>query len=141
MGRSEAEAHRLMLQARLLDRPTRRFLGDVGLAPGMTVLDVGSGVGDVAFAAADLVGPTGRVIGVDANPTIVETARARAQAEDRENVTFVAGDCRTILGYLQASPAGVNRATWEWQIGAFASAGIPTAMVAPLYRAFLAAGL
>src|SRR5215204_2686931 len=97
MGRSEAEAHRLMLQARLLDRPTRRFLGDVGLAPGMTVLDVGSGVGDVAFAAADLVGPTGRVIGVDANPTIVETARARAQAEDRENVTFVAGDCRTAV--------------------------------------------
>lgn len=95
MGRSEAEARRLMLQARLYDRITRRFLEDAGLAVGMTVLDVGSGAGDVAFAAADLVGPTGRVVGVDANPIVLETARARALEEQRDNVTFVAGDCRT----------------------------------------------
>jgi ubiquinone/menaquinone biosynthesis C-methylase UbiE len=61
----------------------------------MTVLDVGSGAGDVAFAAADLVGPDGQVIGVDVNPAIVETASARARAEQRENVRFVAGDCRS----------------------------------------------
>jgi SAM-dependent methyltransferase len=94
MGRSEAEARRLMLQARLYDRITRRFLEDAGLCKGMRVLDVGSGAGDVAFAAADLVGPTGRVVGVDANPVVLETARARAHEEQRENVTFVAGDCR-----------------------------------------------
>jgi SAM-dependent methyltransferase len=97
MGRSEAEARRLLLQARLYDRLTRRFLADVGLAPGMTVLDVGSGMGDVAFAAADLVGPTGRVVGVDVNPTILELAVARARAEQRDNVRFVAGDCRSAL--------------------------------------------
>ena len=96
MGRSEAEAQRLMLQAQLYDRITRRFLADAGLATGMTVLDVGSGTGDVAFAAADLVGPTGRVVGVDANPAILEMARTRAQEEGRDNVVFVAGDCRTV---------------------------------------------
>jgi len=95
MGRSEAESQRLMVQARLYDRITRRFLQDAGLTAGMTVLDVGSGAGDVAFAAADLVGPTGRVVGVDANPVVLETARARAREEQRSNVTFVAGDCRT----------------------------------------------
>ena len=95
MGRSEAEAQRLMLQARLYDRITRRFLADAGLATGMTVLDIGSGAGDVAFAAADLVGPTGRVVGVDANPAVLEMARTRAREEGRENVSFVAGDCRT----------------------------------------------
>jgi SAM-dependent methyltransferase len=95
MGRSDAEARRLMLQARLYDRITRRFLQDAGLAAGMTVLDVGSGTGDVAFLAADLVGPTGRVVGVDANPVVLETARARAREAQRHNVTFVAGDCRT----------------------------------------------
>jgi ubiquinone/menaquinone biosynthesis C-methylase UbiE len=94
LGRSEAEAQRLMLQSRIFDRFTRRFLADAGIAPGMTVLDVGSGAGDVAFAAADLVGPTGRVIGADLNPAILETARARAAAEGRDNVAFVVGDCR-----------------------------------------------
>jgi ubiquinone/menaquinone biosynthesis C-methylase UbiE len=189
MGRSEAEAQRLMVQSRLLDRITRSFLTDAGIAPGMTVLDVGSGAGDVAFATADLVGPHGRVIGVDLNPAILETARARAAAEGRDNVEFIAGDCRSaglpdgvdaaigrfvlfytsdivetlravaarvkpggvvafaefdfnsILGYLQTVPSGVNRTTWERYIGAFASAGIPMTMVAPLYRAFLEAGL
>lgn len=95
MGRSEAEARRLMLQARLYDRITRRFLADAGLAKGMTVLDIGSGAGDVAFAAADLVGPTGRVVGVDANPLVLEMARTRAGEEGRDNVVFVDGDCRS----------------------------------------------
>ncbi|HET7093793.1 MAG TPA: methyltransferase domain-containing protein, partial [Thermomicrobiales bacterium] len=94
LGRTEAEAQRLMLQSRLFDRLTRRFLADAGIAPGMTVLDIGSGAGDVAFAAADLVGPYGRVIGVDLNPAILEMARARAAAEGRHNVEFIAGDCR-----------------------------------------------
>jgi SAM-dependent methyltransferase len=97
MGRSEAEAQRLMLQARLYDRITRRFLADAGLTAGMTVLDVGSGMGDVAFAAADLVGPTGRVIGVDVNPPILELAAARARAQQRDNVHFVVGDCRSAV--------------------------------------------
>lgn len=94
MGRSEAESERLRLQAQLYDGLTRRFLEDAGLAPGMTVLDVGSGVGDVAFMAADLVGPTGRVVGVDSNPVVLETARERAHAQGRANVEFVTGDCR-----------------------------------------------
>src|SRR5438046_1077078 len=89
MGRSEHEARRLLLQARLYDSITRRFLEDAGLAAGMTVLDVGSGTGDVAFAAADLVGPTGRVVGVDVNPVVLETARTRAQEQGRDNVVFV----------------------------------------------------
>jgi SAM-dependent methyltransferase len=97
MGRSEAESRRLMLQAQLYDRITRRFLEDAGLASGMTVLDVGSGAGDVTFAAADLVGSRGRVVGVDVNPVVLEVARTRAHNAGRHNVTFVAGDCRTAL--------------------------------------------
>lgn len=51
LGRSDAEARRLMLQSRLFHRISRRFLADAGIAPGMTVLNVGSRAGDVAFAA------------------------------------------------------------------------------------------
>jgi SAM-dependent methyltransferase len=43
----------------------------------MRVLDVGCGTGDVALLAAKLVGPKGRVIGVDRSGEVLETARAR----------------------------------------------------------------
>ena len=52
----------------------------------MKVLDIGSGAGDVAFAAAELVGSDGEVVGVDMNAEILETARARAQDAGLANV-------------------------------------------------------
>ena len=65
LGHSERELERLRLQAQLIDPITRQFLIEAGIAPGMRVLDVGCGAGDVALLAADLVGPTGQVVGVD----------------------------------------------------------------------------
>jgi ubiquinone/menaquinone biosynthesis C-methylase UbiE len=62
----------------------------------MKVLDLGSGAGDVAFIAAELVGPTGRVVGIDANPVVVAAAGARARALDLTQVSFVSGDIREI---------------------------------------------
>ena len=75
---------------------TRRFLGEAGLFSGMKVLDIGSGAGDVAMAAAELVGDDGEVIGVDMNAEILETARARAQGAGFANIQFLAGDSRTL---------------------------------------------
>ena len=48
------------------------------LRPGETVLDLGSGAGFDAFLAAREVGPTGRVIGVDMTPAMLERARSNA---------------------------------------------------------------
>src|SRR5262249_48718309 len=45
---------------------------------------------------ADLVGPTGRVVGVEMNAAILDTARTRAAAAGWTNVTFVAGDVREL---------------------------------------------
>ncbi len=45
------------------------------LRPGDSVLDVACGTGFVARRAAEVVGPTGRVVGVDTNPAMLETAR------------------------------------------------------------------
>ena len=50
------------------------------LQPGETVLDLGSGAGLDAIIAAQQVGPTGRVIGVDLNPTMCSKAEAHAAA-------------------------------------------------------------
>src|SRR5260221_2121248 len=68
------------------------MLHEAGLSPGMHVLDVGSGAGDVAFLCASLVGISGELTGVDRSPTAVETATRRAQDAGIRNVTFIVGD-------------------------------------------------
>ncbi|MFD8810216.1 class I SAM-dependent methyltransferase [Streptomyces sp. NPDC059627] len=75
---------RLVLQARLYDPITTQALRLAGLSSGMRVLDVGCGAGDVTFAAAAIVGPTGAVTGVDAAPAALEVARARAARRGTE---------------------------------------------------------
>ncbi len=92
MAFSAEEVRRLQTMAALLAPATRRLLEKAGIRAGMKVLDVGSGAGDVALLAAELVGPTGAVVGVDSNPAMLESARARAQAAGFSTVSFVKGD-------------------------------------------------
>lgn len=92
LGHSDRELDRLKAQARLIDPVTQRFFREAGIAPGMRVLDVGSGAGDVAFLAADMVGDAGEVVGVDRSAAALEAARARATARSSRNVTFREGD-------------------------------------------------
>jgi ubiquinone/menaquinone biosynthesis C-methylase UbiE len=87
LGHEDVEVRRLMLQARLYDPYTEQALRLAGLRPGMRVLDVGCGPGDVSFVAARLVGPQGSVIGIDA-ADIVELARARAAEHGFTSVRF-----------------------------------------------------
>lgn len=88
LGHADVEVQRLLLQARLYDGYTEHALRLAGLRPGMRVLDIGSGPGDVSFVAAGLVGPTGSVLGVDAAPEMVELARARAAEKGLTTVRF-----------------------------------------------------
>ena len=96
MGRSAEETERLIEQGRLYDDITYRFLAGCGITKGMKVLDVGSGAGDVALTIAELVGPEGSVVGVDVNPTVLETAQTRAAAAGLTNIETIAGDVRTL---------------------------------------------
>ena len=65
--------------------------GMTDVRPGETVLDLGSGSGMDALYAARLVGPEGRVIGVDMTDEQLEKARRTAARHDVTNVTFVRG--------------------------------------------------
>ena len=67
LGHSPAEIQRLKDQAEILRPITKRLLLSTGICLGMKVLDVGCGAGDVAMLAAELVGPSGSVIGIDRN--------------------------------------------------------------------------
>jgi SAM-dependent methyltransferase len=88
LGHADVEVQRLLLQGRLYDDYTEHALRLAGLRPGMRVLDVGCGPGDVSFVAAKLVGPSGTVLGVDAAPEIIELARARAAEKGLSAVRF-----------------------------------------------------
>lgn len=92
LGHSDRELERLSRQARLIGTITREFFVDAGIIPGMRILDVGSGSGDVAFLAAKLAGDKGSVVGVDKAPAAIAAARRRAQAHSLNNVSFREGD-------------------------------------------------
>lgn len=70
-----------MWQARAMRPYTEKFFRAAGIALGMRVLDLGSGVGDVALLAADIVGPGGRVVGLDRDAAGLERARRRTVAQ------------------------------------------------------------
>jgi arsenite methyltransferase len=62
------------------------------LRPGQTVLDLGSGGGIDCFLAAQKVGSTGRVIGVDMTPQMLDRARANREKIGADNVEFRLGE-------------------------------------------------
>ncbi|HEY9304117.1 MAG TPA: class I SAM-dependent methyltransferase [Mycobacterium sp.] len=96
LGHADVEVRRLLLQGRLYNDFTEHALRLAGLRPGMRVLDVGCGPGDVSLIAARLVGPTGTVRGVDAAPEMVELAGARAAEQGLSAVQFEQAGIDTI---------------------------------------------
>lgn len=68
---------------------------------GQTVLDLGSGAGLDCFFAAKKVGETGKVIGVDMTPEMIDRARSSAKRLNLENVEFR-------QGYLEELPVDSN---------------------------------
>jgi len=61
------------------------------LAAGENVVDVGSGAGIDSLVAAKMVGPEGKVVGVDMTPAMLERARRAAEEGSFENVEFREG--------------------------------------------------
>ena len=96
LGRTSHETTRLIEQSRIYGESTQRLCKRAGVTEGMRVLEIGSGAGDVALMLAALVGQEGRVVGVDVNPVILETARQRATEVGIRNVEFIAGDARRL---------------------------------------------
>jgi SAM-dependent methyltransferase len=103
---TDAERRGLEWQTGVWDRISQLYLRDVDprfatvvenvvrrgeLKPGQRVLDLGTGTGSVAVAAADLVGPAGRVIAVDISPDMLTLARRRLAESGHTNVDLREG--------------------------------------------------
>jgi ubiquinone/menaquinone biosynthesis C-methylase UbiE len=80
------------------ERIGRRTVECLALATGAKVLDVGCGTGASALPAAQAVGPSGFVTGVDLSARLLDRARAKAKARGLSNVEFRLADM-TSLGY------------------------------------------
>jgi len=96
LGSTDSEHERLIRQAAHLAPFTERFFRDAGIASGQRVLDIGSGVGDVAMLAARLVGPSGEVVGIERDPRSIARARARVAEAGLRNVSFTQSDVSQI---------------------------------------------
>ncbi len=66
-------------------------LRDIGLKTGMTFVDVGCGSGFFSLPAAKIVGPEGKVYGVDVNEEAIAMLVQKARAEGLENIVVTAG--------------------------------------------------
>ncbi len=108
LGSTHAEHERLVRQAGRLASLTERLFRQAGIGRGQRVLDVGSGVGDVAMLAARLVGPSGKVVGIERDIRSITRARARVAEAGLQNVTFTQCDANQITND-EAFDAAVGR--------------------------------
>ena len=73
---------------------SRRALEALRPVPGARVLDIGCGTGETVLELADLVGPSGHVVGQDCVPEFLELARLDARENGVGNIDFVLGDAQ-----------------------------------------------
>ncbi|MBC5806507.1 MAG: methylase [Candidatus Eremiobacter antarcticus] len=99
LGNTDEEHQRLIRQAKRIAPITESFFREAGIGPGQRVLDLGSGVGDVAMLAAKLVGPSGEVVGVERDTRSIARAIRRAADAGYHNVTFRQTDVAQISSY------------------------------------------
>lgn len=126
LAQGSADVDRLALLNQLYGPPSEALLLEAGLQPGMRVVEIGCGSGNMTCWLAERVGPTGRVTGVDASAESLEQARKQAQARGLENVHFVCDDvnqlslprasadlayCRFVLMHQRQPEMGLRQMT------------------------------
>jgi len=84
------------------NRMTRRYLVDAGITPGMRVLEIGCGNGEVTQELAELVGPSGSVVALDRNEGGLAMASERMAEQGIAHVRFAAADVTGDLSALEA---------------------------------------
>jgi SAM-dependent methyltransferase len=92
----EAGERRLKLIHSVYGAGTEKLLSAVGIEPGMTIADIGCGIGTVSFWLAYQVGPTGVVWCVDNSPEQLGVAESSAGKLGLTNVRFIESSAESI---------------------------------------------
>jgi len=119
------EYQRLRAQAMMWQRATEEVLDRIGLTPGMSCLDVGSGPGAVMRLMADRVGPQGRVTGIEIDGALGAQALADLRAQGGTSFEIIAANmleldqipgapfdltfCRLFLMHMQEPVAALEK--------------------------------
>lgn len=90
--RDDTEITRLYRQHRVWQRETQDLISLASFGRGDRLLDVGCGPGALSLDLAEIVGPTGRVTGLDQSPRFLEYLRESAAKAGRPNIETVLGD-------------------------------------------------
>ncbi len=104
LGHTDHELRRLGIQGDLYREVTLRGFREAGVGPGMRVLDIGCGTGDVSRVAAEIVGDSGSVLGIDRGPEAIRMAREISANVGVPNTSFVVSELEayTSLGDFDA---------------------------------------
>ena len=123
LGHRAEELARLDGQGKMLEPATRLALQLAGIGPGMRVLDLGTGTGEVALLVAEVVGPDGSVLAVDRAADGLAYAAAKFADRGVTNIELVEADVasyepdepvdavlgRLVLSYLPDPVATIRR--------------------------------
>ena len=128
-ARDAQEYQRLRDQAQMWEAATAEVLDKVGLGPGMSCLDIGSGPGAVMRLMADRVGPDGLVTGIEIDPALGAEALLELRAQGGARFELIQGDvlkldrpagapfdlsfCRLLLMHLR-DPVAVLEKMLDW---------------------------
>lgn len=82
-------AHRYDRATRIVEPVRRQAVARLELVEGQTVIDVGCGTGANLARLLDRIGSTGRVVGIDPSPSMLDQARARARADGWTNIELL----------------------------------------------------
>ena len=86
LGSAPTELQCLIRQSQIISPVTERLLRQTAVKQGMRILDVGCGAGDVSLLAAEMVGTSGSIVGIDRSAEAIALAKERARQQGFKQV-------------------------------------------------------
>lgn len=137
LGTNPAELQRLGFQHRLWSRAAHQLWTRAGIRPGHRVLDVGAGPGFASLDLAQIVGPSGHVLGIDESEPFIAFANDQARVRHLNHASFAVADAAQLDTLEQVEPGTFDIAYCRWLLCFVPD---PEAVVAAIARALKPGG-